>query len=441
MTARSLRGRLLAWLVPLLLVAAVASGAASHASYGRLVGLFMDRQMVLLARSFTEAGPEGHAAVPAPDDHEVHDWGSFIVQRWSADGRLLSGDRPGADVPLQPAPGYHDVDAAGGRWRVYTAPAGAVTVQVLQSGVFLREEVIKRALYAGLPIAMLVPLLLLVLWIVVGRASRELRAVAADVAASDETRAAPLPLARVPEEIAPLVAGFNGLLSRLGGALTAQRRFVQDAAHELRTPVTAVSLQLDLCRAWVPPGLPAMQFDRLEAGVRRTLRLVEQLLRLSREEATAGARPPEAVDVTGLLRASVEQFLPLADRRRIEVGFDGRLAPSVVGSPVDLRSVFDNLLDNALRYTPEGGVVEIRLHAPGAGAVVDVVDSGPGIAEPLRERVFDRFYRVPGSDTEGSGLGLAIARAAAARQGLRVELRSRDDGGHGLVARVHLGGG
>jgi signal transduction histidine kinase len=278
----------------------------------------------------------------------------------------------------------------------------------------------------------------MILWFVVGRASKELRTVADDVAASDVNRATPLPLARVPEEIAPLVAGFNGLLSRLGGALAAQRRFVQDAAHELRTPVTAVSLQLDLCRAWVPPGLPAMQFDRLEAGVRRTLRLVEQLLRLSREEATAGARPPEAVDITGLLRASVEQFLPLADRRRIDVGFDGRVSPSVMASTVDLRSVFDNLLDNALRYTPEGGQVEIRVHSAGSGAVVDVVDSGPGIAESLRERVFDRFYRVPGSETDGSGLGLAIARAAAARQGLQVELRGRDDGLGGLVARVHL---
>ncbi|MET0351698.1 MAG: ATP-binding protein [Rhizobacter sp.] len=436
--ASSLRGRLLVWLVPLLLVAAAASGAASHASYGELVHVFMDRQMVLLARPFAEAGPGGHAAVPAPDDHAVHEWGSFVVQLWSPDGRLLAGGRLGADVPLQAGAGHRDVQGVDGRWRVYTSPPGAVTVQVLQSDRFLSEEVAKRALYAGLPIAMLVPLLLVILWLVVGRASKELRAVADEVAARDTHRAAPLSLARIPEEIVPLVGGFNDLLSRLGAALAAQRRFVQDAAHELRTPVTAVSLQLDLCRSWVPPGLPATQFDRLEAGVRRTLRLVEQLLRLSREEATAGARQPEAVDVTDLLRASVEQFLPLADRRRIEVGFDGQASPSVTGSPVDLRSVFDNLLDNALRYTPEGGQVEIRVHPEGRGAVVDVVDSGPGIDAALRERVFDRFYRVPGSGTDGSGLGLAIARAAASRQGMRLELRSRDDGRGGLVARVHL---
>jgi signal transduction histidine kinase len=153
------------------------------------------------------------------------------------------------------------------------------------------------------------------------------------------------------------------------------------------------------------------------------------------------------VDITAVLRDSVGQWMPLADQRRIEVGFDGTEQVVLQASAVDLRSVFDNLLDNALRYTPEGGSVEVRLHrldaghagSPGEGSVVvDVVDTGPGIPPDLLERVFDRFFRVPGTSADGSGLGLAITRAAALRQGLRVELLARSDGVSGLVARVHL---
>ena len=154
-----------------------------------------------------------------------------------------------------------------------------------------------------------------------------------------------------------------------------------------------------------------------------------------------------------VLRDSVGQLMPLADQRRIEVGFDGTEQVVLQASAVDLRSVFDNLLDNALRYTPEGGSVEVRLHRLDAGdagsagstgstgdggVVVDVVDTGPGIPPDLLERVFDRFFRVPGTSADGSGLGLAITRAAALRQGLWVELLARSDGGSGMVARVHL---
>ncbi|MNV63078.1 Swarming motility regulation sensor protein RssA [compost metagenome] len=134
------------------------------------------------------------------------------------------------------------------------------------------------------------------------------------------------------------------------------------------------------------------------------------------------------------------QLMPLADQRQIEVGFEGAEQVIVQASAGDLRSVFDNLLDNALRYTPEGGSVEVRLYRLEEGAVVDVVDSGPGIPPELVDRVFDRFFRVPGTTADGSGLGLSITRAAALRQGLRVELRARDDGDTGLVARVYLGG-
>ncbi len=442
---RSLRGQLLLWLAPWVLVGAVVSGWAFYASYGYLLQTFMKNQMEVLARSHVPGG-EADALQPLPvlDEKSIFRWGALVVQLWSADGRLLATSSPEAAVPLQALPGHSLVRQGPGwehGWRVYSAPPAGPRlhrVQVLQSEQFLQEEVLGRTLYVLLPLALLVPALLFTLWVVVGRASRSLRAVADEVAQRDDRSLGSIPMERVPEEIVPLVRSFNALLARLGEAFAAQRRFVQDAAHELRTPMAAMALQMENLRPFVQPGEAQQQFVQLNVGMRRAQHLVGQLLRLSRQEAPAPLLPPASVDITALLRESVGQLMPLADQRRIEVGFDGGAQVVVQAHASDLRSVFDNLLDNALRYTPEGGSVEVRLHPLASGPVVDIVDTGPGIPPELLERVFDRFFRVHGTAVDGSGLGLAISRAAALRQGLRVELRPRDDGYSGLVARVHL---
>jgi two-component system, OmpR family, sensor kinase len=448
---RSLQGQLLLWLTPWVLVGAVVAGGAFYASYGYLLQTFMKNQMEVLARSHVPSGAgDAPQALPVLDEENIVKWGALVVQVWSADGRLLATSSPDVAVPLQAAAGHSLVRPSSAwdyGWRVFaTAPAGPGLhrVQVLQSEQFLREEVLGRTLYVLLPLAVLVPALLFTLWWVVGRASRSLRRVADEVAQRDDRSLGAIPMGptdRVPEEIVPLVLSFNALLARLGEAFAAQRRFVQDAAHELRTPMAAMALQMENLRPWVPPGEAQHQLTQLDAGMRRAQHLIGQLLRLSRQEAPASTQPLAAVDITALLRESVGQLMPLADQRRIDVGFDGAAQVVVQASAEDLRSVLDNLLDNALRYTPQGGAVEVRLHRLEHGAVVDVVDSGPGIPPELRERVFDRFFRVPGTVADGSGLGLAITQAAALRQGLRVELRSRDDGASGLVARVHLGRG
>ncbi|VTU20826.1 Sensor protein QseC [Variovorax sp. PBS-H4] len=442
----SLRGKLLLWLVSLHLVAAGVAAWASYMSYGRMVHTFMDDQMQLLANSY--AANDNAPVLQPQADESVFKWGAFVVQIWSPDGRLLASSWPRLAVPLQAAPGLRNVRTGADRdddWRVYTAEGGArpsqPRVQIAQSGSFLRHEVAHRALFAALPIALLLPVSLAVLWLVVWLSSYSLHAVAREVAAQDERSLSQLSLARVPDEIAPLVSAFNSLLARLRDAFAAQRRFVQDAAHELRTPVAAIGLQLENLRAHVPAGDAAERFAQLEAGVTRAQHLIEQLLRLSRQESAAGASNAAPVDVDALLRESLGQLMVVADRRGIDVGFDGSVRPVVRAPAAELRSVFDNLIDNALRHSPEGGVVDVRLHEVQGRPVVDVVDNGPGIPPEFMPRVFDRFFRVPGTSAGGSGLGLAIARTAALRHGLRIALSNRSEhegGSTGLVARVYL---
>jgi two-component system, OmpR family, sensor kinase len=432
----SLRRVLLMWLVPLFLLVGAASAAFSYWSYSHMVREFMDTQMEQLGQSI--AMQEEHTMPPALSAERVHKWGSYVVQVYGGDGVLAASSWPPLTAPLQ-QPGFTDVRLDSGSWRVYsTEDHGGRRVQVLQSGKFRASLAAERAGAAIAPVMILLPLAILILWGVSGAMSRAVRDIGRQAALQDEHTISELPLQRVPQELKPLVESFNGLLTRLRDAFAAQRRFVQDAAHELRTPITAVALQLENVRSDLPAGACKQSFAQLEAGVSRAQRLVDQLLKLSRQEAPV-FEAAGTVDLQAQLHESMNALIALADQRNIDLGLvapaEGQPMPTYRCAPGDLRSVIDNLIENALRYTPEGGVVDVRIVRDGSRCAFEVVDTGPGIPPEEMPRVFDRFFRVPGSNARGSGLGLSIAQAAAQRCGLRITLRNREDRS-GLIARV-----
>jgi two-component system OmpR family sensor kinase len=434
----SMRRALLLWLLPVFLLVGATSAAVSYWTYSRMVDSFMDEQMQQLAIALAT----NQAVEPAVQNAErVDHWGAYVVQTFSPQGRLQVTSWPEVRVPMQAEQGFQDLAQDGRRWRVFTLPAtqaGSQGVQVLQSSRFRAKLAAERAGSALAPVLLLLPLSMLVLWGVARAMSRALQDIAKQAALQDEHHISELAVAHVPSEIKPLVTSFNSLLRRLRDAFATQRRFVQDAAHELRTPIAAIGLQLENMRQDVSGAEAAERFGQLEAGVRRTQRVVDQLLRLSRQEA-AGADGPAIVDLQLQLRDSINTLIALADQRNIDLGLVGPAppgqAPTLRCAPGDLRSLLDNLIDNALRYTPEGGVVDVRLLQDEGGLAVEVVDTGPGIPQDMLPRVFDRFFRVPGNGSSGSGLGLAIAQAAAQRCGLTLTLRNRQDRS-GLIARI-----
>ncbi|TWO66157.1 two-component sensor histidine kinase [Caenimonas sedimenti] len=436
----SLRRALMLWLLPLFLLVGVASASFSYWTYSRMVSGFMDEQMQQLGHSV--AANEDHLTLPQLNAERVHKWGAYVTQVFDADGKARVTSFAQATLPLQPAQGFHDVRQDGRRWRVFVVPpahAGGTSVQILQSDSFRAHLAAERAGAAIAPVLILLPLSMLVLWGVARAMSAALQEIGREAAKQDEHSIAELSLERVPQEMTPLVTSFNSLLKRLRDAFATQRRFVQDAAHELRTPIAAIGLQLENLRGDLAPGPAAAQrFAQLESGVRRAQRLVDQLLRLSRQEA-AGADGPGMVDLQSQLRESISTLIALADQRHIDLGF---VSPEQAAQPMtlrcvpgDLRSLLDNLIENALRYTPEGGVVDVRLLEERGRLAVEVVDTGPGIPHEMLPRVFDRFFRVPGNGANGSGLGLSIARSAAERCGLSLTLRNREDRS-GLIARI-----
>jgi two-component system sensor histidine kinase TctE len=222
-----------------------------------------------------------------------------------------------------------------------------------------------------------------------------------------------------PQEIAPLVAAMNDLLARQAANVQAQRRFVADAAHQMKTPLAGLRTQAELALRNASPEDMQASLRQLITSSERTTRLVNQLLALARAEDPARSRAGFVeVDMQAVARDQTLSWVAEAMHRKLDLGLESDELPLLVeGNPLLLAELLNNLIDNALRYTPAGGTVTVRLYGEADQVMLEVDDSGPGIPEAERLRVFDRFYRILGTTADGSGLGLAIVREIALRHG------------------------
>jgi len=226
----------------------------------------------------------------------------------------------------------------------------------------------------------------------------------------------------LPDEIQPFISEINRLLIRIDRSMQAQRRFVADAAHELRSPLTAMNLQAERLMAADMSGEARQRLLALTDGLKRNRVMLDQLLALARSQQSAHD-PKAQVSLQQTIRLVIEDLYPLAEEREIDLGVVGSDDAAIGIHPIELHMLIKNLVDNAIRYSPRGGRVDV-LVAPDEHVVNLIVDdSGPGIAGAERERVFDPFYRILGNGREsGSGLGLAIVRAVADKSGATVSL-------------------
>jgi two-component system, OmpR family, sensor kinase len=349
---------------------------------------------------------------------------------------------PEAALGSGPASGYSTVRTADGPLRVYSLQVGSRTVRVAQFE-WVRDADARRAALRNLaPTALLVPALMLFAWVVVVRALRPLDALAGRLRERDPGAGGRIGEAGLPRELVPVARALDALLARVDTLVSLQRAFVADAAHELRTPVTALGLQLDVLRRTPPGPEREERLGRLEEGVARAARMVAQLLALARSEEDAMANAAGQIDVSAVCREAVAGVIGLADTARLTIEAELPEPPDsllAAGDAGQLESMVRNLLENVVHHAP-GGVVRIVMHRRADRLELDVVDDGPGIAAAAREHAFDRFTRLPGSPPGGSGLGLAIVRSIAARHGGEVILLDGDGppSRPGLRVRVSL---
>ncbi len=431
----SIRARLLLSLLAALALAAALVGGVIYRNVLHETEALFDyqlRQMALSLRDQGEINPNDAAAL---NDEDL----DFVVQIWRIDGRSVYASRAHKALPAQAVLGLAEVKVDGQRWRSFAVSARDKVIQVAQP-VRIRQGLAADAALRGvLPLLLAAPLLAAALWWLISLSLRPLARVARQVAQQDAGTLQPLPAVDLPDEVAPLVAALNALLVRLGQAWAGQRAFVADAAHELRSPLTALKLQAQvlqrLDRAGADAATHRAALDALVAGVDRAGRLVEQLLTLARHEPGAAphqpAATPQAVDLPALLRQVLaDSAAPLAAARGSQIKLEADEAIHVPGDAAALAVLVRNLVDNALRYSPPGGQVLLRLAGTPAGPLLTVDDSGPGIPPAERERVFERFVRgAVSAEASGSGLGLAIVLSIARRHGASVVLADAPLGG------------
>lgn len=358
---------------------------------------------------------------PAAPDLEI------VIQTWTPDGQPLYSSHPGAALPFLAHDGPSRVQVGTVDWDMYTAVRASVVVQVAQRAAAQQLEATEsatRLLWPSLGVAAGVLLMML---LALRRGLRPLGDTAAIVAARSPQRLDPVPDTQVPRELRPLVWAINTLMQRLSAALATRAQFVADAAHALRTPVTALRLQLGLLETAPDDAARRSALAELRSGVDRSQHLLEQLLRLSRTEPGVAALRLAPVSLQAQARDAVARFTVRAEARGIDLGAQADESLWVKADADQLAVLLDNLLDNALRHTPSGGVVDVKAVRRNGLCCLQVIDSGPGIPAEQRQRVFDRFYRgdagqASGQADSGSGLGLAISKAIADAHGAQLTL-------------------
>ena len=451
---RSLFGEILDWmLVPLLVlwpmslaVTALVAQSIANRPFDRELGDLaqtLSRQVATQFAAAARAPAQRRAALQGtaisllrPDDADT-----LYVQVLGPRGELVIGEPrlsvpDGNDGPRERRVRFRD-DLIGDEpvrvawiWLVASdqgdhTDALVQVAETLDKRSRLASEIIKGVI---LPQFVILPLAVLLVWYALSRGIRPLADLQQRIRQRDSGDLSPIAEVDVPEEVAPLVRAINNLLERLSGSIATQRRFLADAAHQLKTPLAGLRTQAELAAREIDSGRgdPASMrhsLRQIAVSSQRAARMVNQLLAMARAEDTGQVLRRQVVDLADVTRAVVRDFVPRALERGIDLGYEGPDGPGpssgsrVLGEPVLLGELVRNLVDNALQYTPAGGAVTARIagEATGRGVMLQVEDTGPGIAPAERELIFQAFYRALGTQVDGSGLGLAIVLEVAQR--------------------------
>ena len=420
--SHSMRRRLLGSVMTAILLAGLFQAVSAYRGALRQADTMFDYHLQQMAFAL-RGGPA--LAVPMLE-WDLNNDVDYVIQIWGADGAQLFRSNRLA-LPSRAVLGFSDLTQGGIRYRVYSVQTPWQTIQIAQDMDGREARARALAARAVLPMAIIAPLLMLSLWWVIRRSLNPLERTRSQVATRAMDDLSPLPEDELPDEVRPLVQEINLLFGRLHTAFDAQKAFVANAAHELRSPLTALKLQAQALGRTQDPAAHEQAVARLNLGMDRAIRLMNQLLVLARQEAhdDAAALAPR-LNLRDLVQQAVSDVLPQARERTIDLGLVSSETAWVHGDADALLVLLRNLLENAIKYTPEHGQVDVQIQPMNGGVCLTVEDSGPGIPAAEQERVFDRFYRGPQTNASGSGLGLAIVRVIADRHKASLQLGSSE---------------
>lgn len=428
---RSMRRQLLLWLMLGIVVSSTFSGLSVYRYTRReideLYNAHLQQLAVMLAQQLNEVDNDQFRSSIIPTIKSLDRWEEevYLIQLWDKDGHLHAAttsmaDTLSSEIPLQAHAGLFSRIIDGQRWRIYRADGEDLTVQIAQPEQARGEVIHEISRRVMVPLLFQIPILAMLALLAVRRGLRPLDQLSAAIEQRHPSALDPLNAQALPTDLQPLVHTLNALLERLAVALQQQRDFVADAAHELRTPLAALQLQLDLLRRAESVEDRELTLEQLGKGVRRATGLVGQLLRVARLEAAPAEEAVVDVSLQFAAGEAIERHLAAARARDIDLGVTALEVAAIRCAPSDIETIFDNLLGNAIRYTPNGGKVDVAIRRGDGVALIDVIDNGIGIPEAERTRIFDRFHRVltlhaASVADGGSGLGLAIVKSICDR--------------------------
>ncbi|MGX7000222.1 sensor histidine kinase [Caballeronia sp. KNU42] len=412
-----------------ILIVAVAAGVFSFmAAFDEAHGLQDDvlRQVaqLMVRQRLSPTSPATDARLKGNDEKS-----RVIAQRLGERNPSPAGADAGGSLLLPPtlADGLHTLEAGGETFRVMikTTAAGERIAVAQASG--LRNEIVRDgALRTVTPFLILVPVLLLVVAGMVRKMFRPMATLSREIDKRAEQELHPIEESHLPTEVLPFVVAINRMLARVARSMDSQRRFVADAAHELRSPLTALSLQAERLAQAEMSGPARERLAALRRGIERGSNLLDQLLTLAKAQSSSES-PSSPVSIHGIYRRVLEDLMPLAEARHIDIGIEGAEDARAWVNELDMIAVVKNLVDNAIRYTPQRGRVDLSVSATEGRVVLRIRDNGPGIPLAERDQVFAPFYRALGSEQIGSGLGLAIVQTIVSHIGAEIRLEFSDE--------------
>lgn len=358
---------------------------------------------------------------------------SRVVVQYLADGDKAIGledeDRR-LPIPVTLPDGLHTLELAGESFRVLVKSTALGERIAVAQETDVRDEISRdHALHTLISLLILVPVLLLIIADLVRKMFQPLLALSAEIDQRTEQDLQPVEEDLVLVEVRPFIVAINRLLNRVSQSIDAQHRFIADAAHELRSPLTAMSLQAERLAGAEMSAQARQRLIDLQRGIERGRKSLDQLLTLAKAQAIID-EPKSSISVQSIYRRVLEDFLPLAESKNIDIGVEGDQDAKILMSEFDLITVVKNIVDNAIRYTPNGGKIDLSVSVRDGLATMVIKDSGPGISADEYPRIFEPFYRILGNGQVGSGLGLSIVKAIADRTGAEVRLAYSDEERH-----------
>ena len=412
----SIKTRLLAAITFALTLATLCAAAAIYFSVENEINRLLDNSLRQVALAYQNVRSQDILRIRR--DFFAQDE-SMVVQIIDPNTGAKALSRSMDPLPIADQIGFSNVKIGGEIWRLYTTQNSYGQIIEVAQPTFVRSEIaLQSAKSVLLPLFFMLVLIALVCQIIIGQGFRALSRTASAIGRRSPSSLTPLSLKGLPAEIEPLVSSLNNLLEQLSDSLKAQKRFASDAAHELRTPLTALTLQIQLAERAKTEEARQKAFGRLKGGIKRATRLVTQLLTMARLDPDNRSQPLLPLDLTALAHSVCDELAPLAAQKNIKLKAASDKPAVAIANEDALRLLMNNLCDNAMRYTPADGHIEIRTYIRDSKAFIEVCDDGPGVPETERERIFERFYRAEGTKTiPGTGLGLAIVRRVAELHG------------------------